>query len=80
MLPKSDKPPSDVKSCMPISVPIIPRLLVVAILNSKPSIGFRQKYSVAEQAYRITDLLEKALEEKLICSIFLDVIQTFNKI
>lgn len=43
--------------------------------------GFRQKHSTLDQVHRITNIIEKALEEKLICStIFLDVEQAFDKV
>lgn len=43
--------------------------------------GFRNKHSTIEQVHRITDVVEKALEEKKICAaVFLDVAQAFNKV
>ncbi|GFG31359.1 hypothetical protein Cfor_02826 [Coptotermes formosanus] len=43
--------------------------------------GFRNKHSTTDQAKRITSVIEKALEEKKVCStIFLDVAQAFDKV
>lgn len=41
--------------------------------------GFRQKHLTVDQVHRITYVIEKALEEKQICSaLFLDVAQTLQ--
>lgn len=43
--------------------------------------GFRDQHSTIEQVHRITDIIEEALENKMICSsIFLDVSQAFDKV
>ena len=43
--------------------------------------GFRSKHSTIDQVHRITHVIEKALEEKKVCStIFLDVAQAFDKV
>lgn len=43
--------------------------------------GFRQKHSTIEQVHRITNSIENALEDKMVCSgIFLDVAQAFDKV
>lgn len=94
MLPKPGKPPNEVKSYRPISLlPIISKILEKVILKRmKPIIenrnlipdhqfGFRSKHATIDQVHRITDCIEKALEEKLVCStVFLDVAQAFDKV
>ena len=43
--------------------------------------GFRTSHSTIEQVHRITDVIEKAFEEKNVCSaVFLDVAQAFDKV
>lgn len=57
--------------------PIIERIEIIPTNQ----FGFRDKYSTIDQVHRIIDIIEKALEEKKICSaIFLDVAQVFNKL
>lgn len=94
MLPKPGKTPNDVKSYRPISLlPIISKLFEKLLLKRlRPLIennklipdyqfGFRQKHSTVDQVHRITDIIERALEEKKICStVFLDVAQAFDKV
>lgn len=94
MLPKPGKPPNDVKSYRPISLlPVISKLFEKLFLKRlKPIIerkglipnhqfGFRQNHSTIDQIHRITDIIEKALENKEICStIFLDVAQAFDRV
>lgn len=94
MVPKPGKLPSEVTSYRPISLlPILSKLFekillkrLHPILEEKTLIpnhqfGFRNKYSTIDQVHRITNIIEKALEEKQICStIFLDVTQAFDKV
>ena len=94
MILKPGKPPNDVKSYRPISLlPIISKLFEKILLKRlNPVIeqkklipnhqfGFRQKHSTCDQVHRITNVIEKALEEKMICSaVFLDVSQAFDKV
>ena len=94
MLPKPGKPPNEINSYRPISLlPIILKLFKKLLLKRlKPIIerqnlipnhqfGFRQKHSTIDQVHRITNTIEQALEEKLVCSsIFLDVAQAFDKV
>lgn len=94
MLPKPGKQPNDVKSYRPISLlPIISKLFEKLLLKRlRPLIennnlipdyqfGFRQKHSTIDQVHRITDVIERALEEKQVCSaVFLDVAQAFYKV
>lgn len=43
--------------------------------------GFRRKHSTVEQIHRLTDHVEKCLENKLVCSVaFLDVAQAFDRV
>lgn len=94
MIPKPGKPPHEVTSYRPISLlPIISKLFEKLLLKRmKPLIeakdlipshqfGFRDKHSTIDQVHRITNVIEKALEEKKVCStIFLDVAQAFDKV
>lgn len=94
MLPKPGKPPQEVKSYRPISLlPIISKLFETLFLKRlKPIIerqrlipdhqfGFRGGHSTVDQVHRITNIIEKALEEKQVCSaVFLDVAQAFDKV
>lgn len=94
MLQKPGKPPHEVKSYRPISLlPIISKLFEKLLLKRlKPLIdrknlipnhqfGFRQGHSTIDQVHRMTYVIEKALEEKLVCSaIFLDVAQAFDRV
>lgn len=94
MLSKPGKPPHEVSSYMPISLlPVISKLFeklllkrmkpIIEIKKLIPShlIGFRNSHSTIDQVHRITNKIEKALEEKRVCStIFLDVAQAFDKV
>lgn len=43
--------------------------------------GFRESHSTVDQVHRITNIIEKALEEKKVCSaVFLDVAQAFDRV
>lgn len=94
MIPKPGKPPEDRTSYRPISLlPIISKLFEKLLLQRlKPIIeekqlipshqfGFRDKHSTIDQVHRITDVIERALEEKTFCTtIFLDVAQAFDRV
>jgi len=93
MIPKPGKSVTEVTSYRPIPLlPVVSKLFeklllkrLKPILDEKQTIpthqfGFRNNYSTIDQAHRITTLIEKTLEEKLVCSsIFLDVAQAFDK-
>lgn len=94
MILKPGKPPNETASYRPISLlPIISKVfekLLVKRLNAiierknlipNHQFGFRNKHSTIDQIHRITQVIEKALEEKRVCStIFLDVAQAFDKV
>ena len=94
MIPKPGKPLHETTSYRPISLlPIISKLFEKMLLHRlKPVIdnqklipdyqfGFREKHSTIDQVHRITNVIEKALEEKKVCStVFLDVSQAFDKV
>lgn len=94
MIPKSDKSTTDPKTYRPISLlPVISKLFEKLFLKRmKPLLeerglipdhqfGFRERHSTIEQVHRITNKIEKALEENKICSaVFLDVAQAFDKV
>lgn len=94
MIPKPGKPPHEVSSYRPISLlPVLSKLFeklllkrIMPIIENKKIIpnhqfGFRNQHSTIDQVHRITNVIEKALEEKKVCSaIFLDVAQAFDKV
>lgn len=94
MIAKPGKPCHDVTSYRPISLlPIMSKLFEKLLLKRlKPIIeakniipeyqfGFREKHSTVDQVHRITNIIEKTLEEKKVCStVFLDVAQAFDKV
>ena len=94
MILKPGKPPQETTSYRPISLlPIISKIFEKLLLRRiKPIIeekniipdyqfGFREKHSTIDQVHRITNIIEKALEEKRVCTtIFLDVAQAFDKV
>lgn len=94
MIAKPGKPPHETSSYRPISLlPIMSKLFEKLLLKRlKPLIdsknlipehqfGFREQHSTIDQVHRITDVIEKTLEEKKVCStIFLDVAQAFDKV
>jgi hypothetical protein len=94
MIPKPGKNPTDVSSYRPISLlPIVSKVLEKLIhkrfykdLNPQAWIpqhqfGFRKTHSTIQQCHRITDTINKALEEQQYCSaVFLDVGQAFVKV
>lgn len=94
MIEKPGKPINEAKSYRPISLlPMISKLFeklllrrLMPIIDNKKLIpnhqfGFRTKHATIDQVHRMTNIIEKALEEKQICStIFLDVAQAFDKV
>lgn len=94
VIPKPGKPTTEVTSYRPISLlpalsKVFERLLLKRlnkIVNERKLIpnhqfGFRNKHSTIDQVHRITNTIEKALEENKVCSaIFLDVAQAFDKV
>lgn len=94
MILKSNKPPNEKSSYRPISLlPTLSKVFEKLLLKRLKLIleernlipphqfGFREKHSTIEQVHRITDVIEKSLETKHICSgIFLDVAQAFDKV
>ena len=92
MILKPGKLPNEVKSYRPISLlPVISKIFEKILLKRLKSVienlipdhqfGFRSKHSTIDQVHRITDIIEKALENKQICSaLFLDVAQAFDKV
>lgn len=94
MLLKPGKPPEQVTSYRPISLlPSLSKLFEKLLLKRlKPIIevkqiipehqfGFRSKHSTIEQVHRVTNIINKALEEKkYCCGVFLDIAQAFDKV
>lgn len=94
MIPKPGKPPNAVSSYRPISLlPVISKLFEKILLKRLSPIleerklipshqfGFRESHSTIDQIHRITDVIEKSLEGKKVCSsVFLDVAQAFDKV
>lgn len=94
MIPKPGKPLTAITSYRPISLlPILSKLYEKLLLDRlKPIIesrnivpkhqfGFRNGHSTIDQVHRICNIIEKALEEKKVCSaVFLDVSQAFDKV
>ena len=94
MIPKPNKPSHEKTSYRPISIlTVLSKIFEKLLLKRlKPLVenrnlipthqfGFREKHSTIEQIHRVTDVIEKALENKKICSaVFLDVAQAFDKV
>jgi hypothetical protein len=94
MIPKPENSPHGSASYRPIPLlPVMSKLFEKLLIKRlKPIIerknltpnhqfGFRSKHSTIDQVHRITNIVEKALEEKKDCSaVFLDVAQTFDKV
>lgn len=95
MLPKPGKPSNDIKSYRPISLSlllIVSKLFEKLLLKRlKPLIennnlilnfqfGFRPKHLTNDQVYRITDIIERALEEQICSVVFLNVAQVFDNV
>lgn len=92
MVQKPGKNPHDPKSYRPISLlPVIGKLFeklfckrLESIVSTRHIIpnhqfGFRKKHSTIEQVHRVTDTIEKAFENKKVCSaVFLDISQAFD--
>ncbi|KAI5754873.1 hypothetical protein M8J77_012232 [Diaphorina citri] len=94
MISKPGKPETELTSYRPISLlPVLSKLFekilkkrLIEIINERKLIpdhqfGFRSKHNCIEQVHRITSQIEKAIEDKKVCSaIFLDVSQAFDKV
>lgn len=94
MIPKPGKPANELTSYRPISLlPVLSKLFEKLIhrrllkiiderkLIPKHQFGFRKQHSTIDQVHRIISVIERALEEKKVCSaIFLDVTQAFDKV
>jgi len=95
MIPKPGKDPTDVTSYRPISLlPIISKILESKILLKRiynvtyfkewiplHQFGFRKAHSTVQKCHRLTDVINKALDDQKYCSaIFLDVSQAFDKV
>jgi hypothetical protein len=94
MIPKPGKNLGEVESYRPISLlPIMSKLFEKLILKRlKPIIaekhlvptnrfGLRKNHSKIDQVHRITDVIEKTLENKGVCSaVFLDIAQAFDRV
>lgn len=94
MLPKPGKNHNEVESYRPIALlPIMSKLFEKLLLKRLKLIiekyqlipthqfGFRSKHSTIDQVHRITDVIEKSLEDKKVCSaIFLDIAQAFDRV
>jgi hypothetical protein len=94
MILKPGKNPSEVDSYRPISLlPVMSKLFEKLMLKRLQPIikekqlvpthqfGFRKNHSTIDQVHRITDIIEKTLENKGVCSaVFLDVAQAFDRV
>lgn len=94
LLLKPGKTPNEVTSYRPISLlPVISKIFerlllkrLEPVIQSRKLIpshqfGFRRKHSTIDQIHRITTIIEKAFEERKVCSaVFLDVSQAFDKV
>ena len=94
MIPKPGKPPNEVTLNRPISLlPTLSKLFEKLFLRSlKPIIernnlipshqfSFRDHHSTIDQVYRISNVIENALEKRQECSaVFLDISQPFDKV
>lgn len=94
VISKQGKPPTELTSYRPISLlPVMSKIfekLLMKRLNHvieerqlipNHQFGFRNKHSTIDQIHRITNVVEKALEEKKVCAaVFLDVAQAFDKV
>jgi hypothetical protein len=89
-----EKNPTDVTSCRPISLlpvisKILEKLLLKRIYNDTHfqawiplhQFSFRKAHSTIQQFHRLTDIINKALDDQQYCSaVFLDVSQAFDKV
>lgn len=94
MIPKPGKPSYEVSSYRPISLlPVVSKLheklflkRLKVIIEQKELIpphqfGFRESHSTIDQVHRITNIIEKSLEKREVCStVFLDVAQAFDRV
>ena len=94
MILKPGKQPNDKKSYRPISLlttmsKVFEKLFLKRLnpvleerhLIPTHQFGFRTKHSTVEQVHRVTNVIEKAFQDKHICSgVFIDVAQAFDKV
>jgi len=94
MVLKPAKPPTDVASYRPISLlPIISKIFETLLLNRitkethlqdwilEHQLGFRKAHSTIQQCHRLSDSINRALEEQELCSaVFLYISQAFDKV
>ena len=93
MIAKPGKSPYEVESYRPISLlPVISKLFEKLLKRLKPIIQneklipehqfeFRPRHSTIDQVHRITDVIERSLEEKQVYTVlFLDVAKAFDKV
>lgn len=94
MIPKPGKALTDVSSYRPISLlPIMSKLLEKLLLKRIMSdlefqnwipehqFGFRQGHSTVQQCHRISNVINRALDNKQYCTAaFLDISQAFDKV
>jgi hypothetical protein len=86
---KPGKPPNELTSYWPISLlPIVSKVFEKLLrmvennrLTPNHQFGFRHRHSTIEQAHRIVQRINEALENKQYCSAaFLDISQAFDKV
>lgn len=94
MIPKPGKNHTLVESYRPIALlPIMSKLYEKLIASRLRAVmdkydlipnhqfGFRCSHSTIDQVHRITNVIEKSLEEKMVCSaLFLDMAQAFDRV
>jgi hypothetical protein len=92
MIPKPGKNPTGVSFYRPISllpiISIVPEKLILKKISEdlnpydwipNHQFGFRQAHSRVQQCHRITDVINKAMENRQYCTaVFLDVSQAFD--
>ena len=94
MIPKPGKDPTDVSSYRPISLLSIISKVLEKLLHKRINkdmhqqdwiprhqFGFRQAHCTVQQCHRLTDIINKALENHQYCTAsFLDVSHSFDKV
>ena len=94
MIPKPGKNPTDVtshipNSLLPVITKMLEKLLLKRIYNDTQfqewlplqQSGFGKAHSTIQQCHRLTDIINKALDDQQCCSaVFLDVSQALDKV
>jgi hypothetical protein len=91
LISKPGKNPNHVSSYRPISLlsrtisKLLEKLLlpkIVPLLDVIPQhqFGFRHSHSTIQQCHRVVHEINKTLEKKKYCSVFLDISQAFDKV